>query len=84
MKEKLTALLRHPCIILFCGFVIAFSFMDSLANNRDRSELENRSLAKKPALTVKNLLAEEENEKYSSLYETYVNDQFLVATCGSA
>lgn len=77
MKEKWKALLRHPAVIIFCGFIVLFSLADNRANNRDFSELENRKLAKKPAATRSNLLAVEEDKKFSYLYETYVNDQFL-------
>ncbi|MEG1932045.1 MAG: hypothetical protein RR075_02935, partial [Pygmaiobacter sp.] len=77
MKEKLKRLLCHPAVILFCGFVLIFSFADSRVNNRERSELENRELAQKPEMTRSNLLASEEKKKFSYLYETYVNDQFL-------
>ncbi|MEG0803966.1 MAG: hypothetical protein RSF90_03315 [Pygmaiobacter sp.] len=77
MKEKLKRLLCHPAVILFCGFVLIFSFADSRVNNRERSELENRELAQKPEMTRSNLLASEDKKKFSYLYETYVNDQFL-------
>lgn len=77
MKEKWKALLRHPAVLIFCGFIVLFSLADNRANNRSFSELENRSLAKKPTATQTNLLAVEEDKKFSYLYETYVNDQFL-------
>lgn len=77
MKEKLKELLRYPALVLFCGFIIIFSLLDSQINDRKHSELENRDLAQKPVMTKSNLLAKEENRKYSYLYEQYVNDQFV-------
>lgn len=77
MKEKWKTLLRHPAVIVFSSFIILFSLADNRANNRAFSELENRSLAKKPTVTRTNLLAVDEDKKFSYLYETYVNDQFL-------
>ena len=77
MKKQIKALLRYPCLVLFFGFIVLFSLADCLTADRDTSELENRQLAKKPTLTSQNLLAQEEKQKFSYLYETYVNDQFL-------
>lgn len=77
MKEKCKALLRYPLLVLFFAFLLFFSIADSTVNDRKESELENRTLAQKPTMTLRNLLATEENQKFSYLYEQYINDQFL-------
>ena len=77
MKEKCRALLRYPLLVLFFAFLLLYSIADSTVNDRKESELENRTLAQKPTMTVRNLLATEENQKFSYLYEQYINDQFL-------
>ena len=77
MREKCKALLRYPLVLLFFAFLVIYAIADSTVNDRKESELENRTLAQKPTLTVSNLLATEENKKFSYLYEQYINDQFL-------
>ena len=77
MKEKCKALLRYPLLVLFFAFLLFYSIADSTVNDRKESELENRTLAQKPTMTIRNLLATEENQKFSYLYEQYINDQFL-------
>ena len=77
MKEKCKNLLHYPLVILFFAFLVIYSLADSSVNDRKESELENRTLAQKPVLTISNLLATEENKKFSYLYEQYINDQFL-------
>ena len=77
MREKCKALLRYPLVLLFFAFLVIYALADSAVNDRKESELENRTLAQKPTLTVSNLLATEENKKFSYLYEQYINDQFL-------
>lgn len=77
MKDNIKELFRYPVLILFCGFIVLFSIWDSTINNRKTSELENRDLAQKPVMTKANLLAKEDDKKFSYLYEQYVNDQFV-------
>ncbi|HIV86933.1 MAG TPA: hypothetical protein H9896_02350 [Candidatus Pygmaiobacter gallistercoris] len=77
MREKCKALLRYPLVLVFFVFLVVYSIADSTVNDRKESELENRTLAQKPTLTLSNLLASEENKKFSYLYEQYINDQFL-------
>ena len=77
MKEKLKTLAHYPAVFLFFAFIVVFSICDSFANDRKMSELENRQLSQKPALTMQNLFAANETEKFSYLYEQYINDQFL-------
>ena len=68
---------KYPLLILFTAFLLIFSILDPLFSSREESELENRKLAQKPALTLQSLLATEEKQKYSYRYEQYVNDQFI-------
>ena len=63
MKEKLKTLAHYPAVFLFFAFIVVFSICDSFANDRKMSELENRQLSQKPALTMQNLFAANETEK---------------------
>ena len=68
---------KYPLLSLFAAFLLLVSVADPLVSKRKESELENRPLAQRPKMTVQNLLAKEETQKYSYKYEQYVNDQFI-------
>ncbi len=57
---------------LFCGFLALVVTANALTPDQDFSDLENRPLAQRPALTVKALTSGE----FMSGYESYVTDQF--------
>ena len=57
---------------LFCGFLGLMVTANALTPDRDFSELENRSLAQRPALGWKAVRTGE----FMSDYETYTTDQF--------
>lgn len=57
---------------LFCGFLAVVATANALTPDKPFSELENRSLAQKPALTLQGLLS----GSFMSDYESYVTDQF--------
>lgn len=57
---------------LFCGFLAVVATANALTPDKSFSELENRSLAQKPALTLQGLLS----GSFMSDYESYVTDQF--------
>lgn len=57
---------------LFCGFLGVVAAANALTPDKSFSELENRNLAQKPALTLQALLS----GQFMSDYESYVTDQF--------
>ena len=60
--------------LLFALFLGSLSVASALTPDKTFSELENRSLAQRPALTLKSLRSGE----FMSDYESYVTDQFAV------
>ena len=58
--------------VLFCGFLGVMVTANALTPDREISQVENRPLAQRPALTVKALTSGE----FMSGYESYVTDQF--------
>lgn len=70
-------LFRYPLLLLFAGFIIIVGILDLFASHRDFSEMENKKLAQKPPLTWASLISLEQNNKFSNLYEEYINDQFV-------
>ena len=67
---------NHALIIIlfFSVFLFLFSVLDVVTPDRGYSETENRPLASAPKITVKNLIS----GRYSSDYEEYINDQFIL------
>lgn len=70
-------LLKYPLLLLFAAFLVVVGIADMFASNRDFSEMENRKLAKRPPLRWESLISLDTNNKFSNLYETYINDQFI-------
>ena len=58
--------------VLFCGFLGLMVTANALTPDRDFSEVENRALAQRPALSWKAVRSGE----FMSNYETYTTDQF--------
>ena len=58
--------------LLFCLFLGSLTVANALTPDRDFSEVENRPLAQRPALTVKSLTSGD----FMSDYERYITDQF--------
>ncbi|MGI5894473.1 MAG: DHHW family protein [Candidatus Merdivicinus sp.] len=67
-------ILRYPILIMFAVFIAAFSLADWISPPREFSELENRYLKQRPTPSVRNIF----NGEYSSAYEEYINDQFIL------
>ena len=57
---------------LFCAFLGLMATANALTPDRDFSQVENRTLAQRPALTVKALASGD----FMADYERYVTDQF--------
>ena len=60
-------------VLFFCAIMLILCVADLVQQDIFFSESENRILAEKPELNVKNLLS----GKYMEDYETYLNDQFV-------
>lgn len=61
-------------IIIFCIFIFGFSVFTLFAPIKEFSETENRVLAEKPKLELKEIL----NGEYEKNYEEYLTDQFIL------
>ncbi len=66
-------LLKYPLVLIFMGFILVFSILDSLYPEREFSELENEPLATMPDFSLTELI----NNEYTPKFEEYVNDQFV-------
>ncbi len=72
--NNLKKVFRYPLIIIFMGFIFFYALFDSLAEERNFSDLENRVLTTFPKFSWQELL----NNEYTPKFEEYVNDQFLL------
>lgn len=72
MEKIIRGLRKYPLVLVFFIFLLGFSVLDALWPKRERSELENRSLAQYPIISVSGLLT----NKWMVDYESYVKDQF--------
>ena len=61
-------------IIFFAAVLFSLSLLDVVTPDRTYSDTENRQLSSAPKLTFKTLV----DGKYSSDYEEYINDQFIL------
>ncbi len=66
-------LLKYPLTLIFMGFILVFSILDSVYPEREFSELENEPLATMPSFSLEELI----NNEYTPKFEEYVNDQFV-------
>lgn len=69
-----TYIKKYSILILFITFISLFSLVDLLKTPKDFSELENRNLTQKPTFTSDRFIS----GKFSSSYEKYINDQFVL------
>ncbi len=67
-------LLKYPLVLIFMGFILVYSIVDSLYPEREYSDLENKQLASMPDFSWEELI----NNEYTPKFETYVNDQFVL------
>lgn len=70
---------KEGCIItgLFIFMVFGLAVASYLSPIRERSESENRTLAQKPEFSLESLFAKEAGERYTTLYEDFITDQFV-------
>ena len=71
--KKLASFVREPMVLLFAGALIVISVLDVIFSDRQYSEVENRTLAQRPALTVEGLL----DLSFGEAYDEYLADQFV-------
>ncbi len=76
--KKLKELAAHPALVLFFVFLFGLFFLDLAVPDKDRSELENTTLAQRPTLSLegKNLsgVASAVNDYFTG-YSRYVKEQ---------
>ncbi|MEG3006049.1 MAG: hypothetical protein RR806_01140, partial [Oscillospiraceae bacterium] len=65
-------LLKYPLIIIFFAFIAIATIVDFIVPSKPHSYWENRDLAQKPKMTLTSLI----ENKYTSEYEKFINDQF--------
>ncbi|MEG1043296.1 MAG: DHHW family protein [Oscillospiraceae bacterium] len=65
-------LLKYPLIIIFFAFIAITTIVDFIVPSKPHSYWENRDLAQKPKMTLTSLI----ENKYTSEYEKFINDQF--------
>lgn len=75
MKETWKQLRRYPIVVLFLAFLMGFAVLDELWPKRDFSELENRSLAQRPAFSLDAVFAEKTSDTWMTKYDKYTKDQ---------
>ena len=66
-------LFKYPLLVIFATFIVGFSILDCVTPTRTHSEFES-NLSQMPKFSLTNLL----NGKFTTDYESYVNDQFLL------
>ncbi len=75
MHSWKTGLRKYPLAFLFLAFIMGFAVLDELWPKRDYSELENRSLAQRPAFSLGAVLREDPDETWMAQYNEYTKDQ---------
>lgn len=70
-------LYQYPLLVFFAVFLVAVGVADMFVSHREFSEMENRELAQRPPLKWESLISLNPQKKFSNLYETYINDQFI-------
>ncbi len=75
--NKVKEILRYPLLLIFAGLILITTVLDLATPAKSFSEMENRYLAQRPEMTIRSLMAQDEDQKYSIQYEEYTNDQFI-------
>lgn len=63
--------------ILFLVLIFGITIAGFFVPDKERSESENRNLAQKPEFTLAGLFAKDSEERFTTLYEEYIADQFI-------
>ena len=71
--KKLVSFIREPMVLLFAGALLLISVLDVIFSGKPFSEVENRELAQRPALTLEGLF----DLSFGKEYEEYLADQFV-------
>lgn len=73
MKNLFNNLKKYPLIVFFAVVLYVISIADLFSPQYDFSDLENRSLAKFPAFSLKSLI----NNEYTPKIEDFTEDHFI-------
>ena len=68
---------HYPLVLLFGLFILGFTLADFITPPQEYSELENRYLQQRPALTLRSLL-DSSSTGFAQSYETFISDQFVL------
>ena len=60
--------------LIFLVILFSFFTINMFKSDSDKSELENRTLKKKPKFDIDNIVS----GRYQSKLESYINDQFFI------
>lgn len=72
--NQLKKILKYPVVLAFFLFIFLFTAVDLVKPDREYSEFENKYLTQRPEFTLASFL----NNEWTSKYETYLNDQFVL------
>ena len=72
--NQLKKILKYPVVLAFFLFIFLFTAVDLVKPAREYSEFENKYLTQRPEFTLASFL----NNEWTSKYETYLNDQFVL------
>ena len=70
----LKKILKYPVVLAFFLFIFLFTAVVLVKPDREYSEFENKYLTQRPEFTLASFL----NNEWTSKYETYLNDQFVL------
>ena len=72
--NQLKKILKYPVVLAFFLFIFLCTAVDLVKPDREYSEFENKYLTQRPEFTLASFL----NNEWTSKYETYLNDQFVL------
>ena len=72
--NQLKKILKYPVVLAFFLFIFLFTAVDLVKPDLEYSEFENKYLTQRPEFTLASFL----NNEWTSKYETYLNDQFVL------
>ncbi len=72
------SLLKYPILLAFALFLYGFFAADLITPTREFSEFENAYLADRPRFSLEALLERDQEDRFTTKYEEYVSDQFIL------
>lgn len=78
MKRFFKSFSGYPIAFLFLFFIMGFAILDEAWPKREFSELENRRLSQRPALTLSSVLEKDADKTWMAKYNDYTKDQIAL------